>query len=81
VILSNSQQDFLKYEFGLSFDAVVSMDMDNLRHLREKCFDIEVEEAVKADNNGSDVAKRGEIATELVDLILSHLKTKKLVPA
>ena len=81
MILSNSQQDFLKDEFGLSFDVVASMDIDSLRNLREKCFDVEVEEAVKADNEGSDMTKRGEIATELVDSILSHLKTKKLVPA
>ena len=67
-------QTFLYEEFSLSEADVLQMSVNQLRKLREQCFDVEVEEAVEADNLGQDVAPRGRYATELVDRLMTYIK-------
>ena len=79
--LSDVQYNFISKELGISKDDIDSMNPKKLRDLREKCFDIEVEEAVKADNDNIDISERGETAADIVDILLSILKAQKVVIA
>ena len=73
--LSNDQYKFLKDEFGISESDISSLSNDCIRELRERCFDIEVEEATMADNENMEITARGEMAAELVDAMLTYFKT------
>jgi hypothetical protein len=75
--LSEPQHEFLSKEFNLSQDSITSFGIAELRELREKCFDIEVEEVVFAERNGLDVLARGETAAELVDFLYDRLISMK----
>jgi len=75
--LSVAHKNFLETEFGLSVTQVADMGIEQLRNIREMCFDIEVSEAVVADNDNTDVSERGEIAAELVNIIKSAIKSNK----
>ena len=77
--LSDDQYAFIECEFGLSLGDIIEMSADEVRELREKCFNIEIEEAAKADNEGSAISLRGDYASELVDITLAHLKSQKPV--
>ena len=79
MILTDLQLEFLENEFGISAECVTKFPIEELRTLREKCFGIETEEAYNADNNGEDISKRGETAAELVNMLLSEIKSKKEV--
>ena len=72
--LTDNQKIFIQREFELSSEALLKMNTEELQSLREACFDIEVEEAANADNNGTDISERGDIAAELVGVTLSMLK-------
>jgi hypothetical protein len=75
--LSKEHWHFLEKEFGLTKTEVMSMDIERIKNLREKCFDIEVEEAVIADYSGFDTSQRGSMAVEIVDLLLGYLRSEK----
>ena len=77
--LSGEQLVFIQTEFDLTLDDLAAMGAGEVLEFREKCFDIEVEEAAKADNNASGMSSRGDTAAELVDVILDHIKSLKLV--
>ena len=47
--LKKEQLNFLKKEFSLTFDKVVKMKKNEWDELREKCFDIEVDEAMNGE--------------------------------
>jgi hypothetical protein len=70
-----SHKDFLRKEFALTEKEIAKMNRNELHNLREKCFDIEVEEAVIADDNDTDVSQRGELAAEVVDLLMPTLQS------
>ena len=74
--LSKKCLQFLSFEFGITENGIFLMDKPQLRELREKCFDIEVDEAVEADNNNTDISQRGKIASDCVDEILNFMKSK-----
>ena len=65
---------FIKTEFDLTLDDLLAMGADEVLEFREKCFDIEVEEAARADNNNSAMSPRGDTASELVDTLFTHVK-------
>ena len=77
--LTEEQQRFIKKEFGLLSNDFPEMSADEVRCFREKCFNIEVEEAAKADNNNSAMSRRGEVASDLVDIIFAYLKSSNPV--
>ena len=81
MVLEEKQMEFLKTEFLMSEGDIADIGYDNMKELREKCFDIEVEEATKADNEGGEISARGEMATDIVDAILECLKSVKQVVA
>jgi len=66
--LSTEQMDFLKKEFG-----IVSIDYSNIQSLKKirlKCFDIETEECYDRLNNGVDtssIGNRGDMAVSIID--------------
>ena len=75
--LNKEQMKFLYEEFSISEDDVPELSFDYIRELREKCFDIEVEEATKADNDNCIITTRGLIAAQVVDIALSYLNSAK----
>jgi len=77
--LSDEQMKFFKIEFDLSVEGLAQLSLDDLRGLREKCFDIEVEEATDADNEGRDISIKGEIAADLVDVVHKYIKSLKRI--
>jgi len=74
--LSAAQKNFLETEFGLSAAHVAAMEPEQLRSIRERCFDIEVAEAVTADNENIGISIRGEIAADLVNIIKATIKSR-----
>ena len=79
--LTKEQKKFLEEEFGIESDNLSDLNYDCIKDIREKCFNIEVEEAAKSDDNGSDISERGKTAAQLVDATLSYSKSAKKVPA
>ena len=75
--LNKEQMRFLCEEFDLSEDDIPELTYDFIRELREKCFNIEVEEATRSDNDNCGISERGNIAAQLVDITLSYLKSVK----
>ena len=73
--ISSEQREFLVSEFGLM--DLVSAELDELREIRERCFDIEVHESMKSDDGDGELSQRGEIAVALVDILLPLIKEKK----
>ena len=74
MLLTKSQRDFLMDEFRLSESDVLDLGQAEIRDLREKCFDIEVDEVMKSMNVDSDDSQRCETATALVDLLFDRLR-------
>ena len=70
--ISAEQQKFLIREFGLM--DLISAGLDELREIRERCFDIEVCESMKSDDGDGELSQRGEIAVELVNILLPLIK-------
>jgi len=79
--LSGEQLQFLENEFGLTGDDVAELGYDEIKVLREKCFDIEVKEATVAIRGGKDIIDRGRIAADIVDAIMKHIKSVKQIVA
>lgn len=73
--LTEIQLRFLKDEFGLEKEDIEKMNVKQWFRVREKCFDIEVEETVKADDDP--LSERGEIAVRLADVKFSDLWNKQ----
>ena len=65
--LDDGQFEFIKKEFGVEKDAVLSMSESEIDDLYEKICDIEVHEAVAAGNDP--VSERGEIAASIVTIL------------
>jgi hypothetical protein len=59
----------------LNFDPM-TIPLENKKewnNIREKCFDIEVKEALIEANEGTVFSDRGETATQLVDIIMDRI--------
>ena len=74
MILTEAQSRFLNDEFGLSSDDLPLYTADELRSLREKCIDIEVEEIMKDDGSDADASDRYNRAVEVVNALLCRLR-------
>ena len=77
--LTDEQAAFLEKEFQLSSSRIAMLSINEIIELREKCFEVEVEEATKADNENADISARGEIAADIVEVIVDYLKSSKRV--
>ena len=75
--LSAEQLEFLNQEFKISSYDVLNMSNDELYDLREKCFDIEVEEAMEVSESNEPISKRGEHAYKIADIIPLMIKERK----
>lgn len=74
VNLNNDQLKFLKKEFGISKDELKSISKDDWHKLREKCFDISVDELLDDDGYAVDfVTKRCELAESIADMKYSQM--------
>lgn len=71
--LNEEQLRFLKKEFGVSSDRIQRMEKAEWQEIREKCFDIEVEEAVAADFGEGEISDHGEIAASIASIKYSEL--------
>lgn len=79
--LSNEKKQLLEAEFGLTGDDIAELGYDEIKEIREKCFDIEVEEAVEAERAGKDISDRGRVAADIVDVIMAHIRSAKKTTA
>ena len=76
IILNAKEKSFLKEEFKMSDNEISSISKEKWLELREKCFDIEVEESAKAaESNNEDyvMPEREVIAVHLAEKSLSAL--------
>lgn len=72
--ISSKQLAFLKKEFGLEASDIEKFDVEQWQKIREKCFDIETEEAFLANGGDGPLSERGNIAVNLADLKFDKLK-------
>lgn len=63
--LKKEQLNFLKKEFSLTFDKVVKMKKNEWDELREKCFDIEVDEAMNGEEGIAEDWDRANMAVSI----------------
>lgn len=70
--LSRKQLDFLKDELQITEDDIKSMTADEWHGVREKCADIEIEEAMDQED-GQEDTDREKIAVSIVDLTYKAL--------
>ncbi len=74
--LSEKEKSFLKDEFNISDEDISSISKEKWLELKEKCFDIEVEESIKAAESKDDnyvMPMREVIAVHLAEKSLSDL--------
>ncbi len=64
--LKEDQIQFICEEFSVSEDSLSNMTREQIGDLYEKLCEIEIEEAIKADNNGEEISPRGEMAADIV---------------
>lgn len=72
-ILSQTQLDFIKQEFGYTKEAVEDMSDEEIDELYDQIANIEVDETVDADRNGCDLTERGKTAEGIVTVIGNEL--------
>lgn len=73
--ISLEQREFLIREFALT--DLISVGLNELREIRERCFDIEVHESMKSDDGDGELSQRGQIAVEMVDILLPLINERK----
>ena len=66
--LDENQIQFVCKELFVSKDALLNSTREQIGDLYEKLCDIEIEEAIKADNEGTDISSRGETVANIVTL-------------
>lgn len=71
--LDNEELSFLKKEFGIYESGLTSITADKWKKIREKCIDIDAEEAIKQEEAGGDYSERGTIADRIIDKRFSEL--------
>ena len=64
--LSSEQVDFVCRETGKKKEELYFLSDNELDELYDSMCDIEIDEAVKADNEGRDISPRGEMAADIV---------------
>lgn len=67
--LNDGHFDFLKDEFNLEKEKILSMNNDDLEELYEKVCDIESDEAFEACENDSPISQRGKTAADIVTIL------------
>lgn len=71
--LSRQQIQFLQKELSVSEDEVSNMTMEDWHQVRERCLDIEVEEAVKEDTEDAVDWERCDMAASIVNIKFCQL--------
>lgn len=71
--LTSKELSFLKREFGISEDGLMSITKDEWKKIKEKCIDIDTEESIKQEESGNEYSERGIIADRIIDKRFSEL--------
>ena len=71
--LDNEELSFLEKEFGICESGLMSITSAEWKKIREKCIDIDTEEAVKQEEICGEYSKRGIIADRIIDKRFSEL--------
>lgn len=71
--LNSKELSFLKREFGISEDGLMSITKDEWKKIKEKCIDIDTEESIKQEESGNEYSERGIIADRIIDKRFSEL--------
>ncbi len=71
--LNSKELSFLEREFGISKDGLMSITKDEWKKIKEKCIDIDTEEAIKQEETGNEYSERGIIADRIIDKRFSEL--------
>ncbi len=70
---SDEQKEFLANELGINESDYSHMSCAEWEDVRMKCFDIEVDEVMDAEENQAPVSERGNIAVSLIDYIYDEV--------
>lgn len=76
--LSRTQKDFLNHEFGLSDKQIEKIGKDEWHEIREKCYDIILDEMLDDEDNYNeegDGSERCSLASSIRDISFKKLKT------
>lgn len=66
---SDAQKRFLRNEMGINESDYLGMSRTDWEDVRMKCFDIEVDEVMAAEEGKIAVSERGNMAVNLIDYI------------
>lgn len=66
--LSDEQIKFIEDEFGINKEELLTVTKDTWHGIREKCFDIELDEITD-----EDCSERGELASDIASIKYSQL--------
>lgn len=67
------QLKFIKDEFGIDLDVIKNINIDEWQKIREKCADIECNEAVNIFYGDYDDTSREDIAASIVNIKFKNL--------
>ncbi|MGN0565987.1 MAG: hypothetical protein ACI4J1_09265 [Ruminiclostridium sp.] len=71
--LTQEEVMFIKNELGVNEEKLNSISKEEWKSIREKCFNIDVEEAIKQELTGGEYSRRGEVADKIIDKKYSQL--------
>ena len=75
--LSRTQKDFLNHEFGLSDEQIEEISKDEWHDIREKCYDIILDEMLDDEDNyneAGDGSERCSLASSIRDISFKKLR-------
>lgn len=75
--LSRVQKDFLNNEFGLSYEQIEEIGKDEWHDIREKCYDIILDEMLDDEDNyneAGDGSERCSLASSIRDIPFKKLR-------
>ena len=67
--ITSEQKEFILKETGYSLEDIDNMEHDELAKFEESMADIEIEEELKAEDNGSDISPRGDMAADIQTIL------------
>lgn len=70
---SDEQKRFLTDELGINESDYSDMSCAEWEDVQMKCFDIEVDEVMDAEENQTSISDRGNIAVSLIDYIYDEI--------
>lgn len=67
--LTEKEISFLDKEFGLKKEVLSQLTRKEWAKIQERCFDVEVDEVIEADEGNGPLSERGIISVQLSDYI------------